>query len=106
MSDHIPHDNDIHTCGLPLPDHVNYPRTFEAMVHYMASKPMRDWMRDDISGPASRAAWELAEHEAEECLQYAYFFDTSDIHTRDECRRLSAVEIYRVLYPRLPQQPL
>ena len=93
-------DDVIHTCGLPLPDRVNHPRTFEAMVDYMASKPVRDWMRDDISGPASRLEWELAEQEAEEMLQYAYFFDTSDVHSREYCLRLSAIEIYRVLYPR------
>ena len=100
MSASTPDDDDIHTCGLPLPDRVNYPRTFAAMVDYMATKPVRDWMRDDISGPASRLAWELAEHEAEEELQYAFFFDTSDIHSREDCRRMSALEIYRVLYPR------
>ena len=73
----------------------------QAMVDYMATKPMRDWMRDDTSTPAARLAWELAEHEAEESLQYAYFFDTSDVHSRDDCRLLSAVEIYRVLYPNM-----
>lgn len=88
-----------HTSGWPLPDRVNYARTFEAMADYMASKPERDWMRDEISDPASCRAWELVEQAAEEQLQYAYFFDTSDIHTREQVRRLSAIEIYQVLYP-------
>ncbi|HET8869663.1 MAG TPA: hypothetical protein VFM48_04405 [Aquabacterium sp.] len=88
-----------HSSGLPRPDRVHYARTFEAMADYLASKPERDWIRDEISDPASCRAWEILEKEAEEQLQYAYFFDTSDIHTRDQVRRISAVEIYNVLYP-------
>ncbi|MDE2433876.1 MAG: hypothetical protein KGN37_13640 [Burkholderiales bacterium] len=88
-----------HTSGLPLPDRVNYTRTYEAMADYMATKPGRDWMRDEISDPASCRAWEIVEQEAEEQLQYAYFFDTSDIHDREQVRRISAVDIYKVLYP-------
>lgn len=88
-----------HTSGLPLPDRVNYTRSYEALAEYLASKPERDWMRDEISDPASCRAWEIVEQEAEEALQYAYFFDTSDIHDREQCRKISAVEIYEVLYP-------
>ncbi len=88
-----------HTSGLPLPDRVNHARTYEAMADYLATKPERDWMRDEITDPASCRAWEIVEQEAEEQLQYAYFFDTSDIHDREQCRRISAVEIYEMLYP-------
>lgn len=88
-----------HTSGLPLPDRVNYARTVEAMADYMATKPERDWMRDEVSDPASCRAWEIVEQAAEERLQYAYFFDTSDIHDREQCRRISAVDIYKMLHP-------
>lgn len=88
-----------HTSGWPLPDRVNLARTYEAMADYLATKPERDWMRDEITDPASCRAWEIVEQEAEEQLQYAYFFDTSDIHDREQCRRISAVEIYEMLYP-------
>jgi hypothetical protein len=54
-------------------------------------------MRDEIADPASCRAWEIIEQQAEESLQYAYFFDTSDIHDREQCRRISAVEIYQLM---------
>ena len=88
-----------HSSGLPLPDRVNYARTMDALADYMASKPERDFMRDEISDPASCRAWEIVEQEAEQSLQYAYFFDTSDIHDREQCRRISAYEIFNLMYP-------
>lgn len=83
--------------GLPLPDRVNYGRTREALAEYLATKPARDAMRDEISDPASCRAWEIIEQQAEVCLQYAYFFDTSDIHDREQCRRISAVDIFKLM---------
>jgi hypothetical protein len=84
--------------GLPLPDRVNHARTREALAEYLATKPARDAMRDEISSPASCRAWEIIEQQAEVSLQYAYFFDTSDIHDREQCRRISAVEIYKLMH--------
>lgn len=86
-----------HSSGLPLPDRVNYARTREALAEYLAAKPARDVMRDEISDPASCRAWEIVEQDAEVSLQYAYFFDTSDIHDREQCRRISAIEIYNLM---------
>jgi len=86
-----------HSSGLPLPDRVYHARTWEALADYLAAKPERDFLRDEISDPASCRAWEIAEQQAEEQLQYAYFFDTSDIHDREQCRRISAVEIYELM---------
>lgn len=83
--------------GLPLPDRVNHSRTREALAEYLATKPARDAMRDEISDPASCRAWEIIEQQAEVCLQYAYFFDTSDIHDREQCRRISAVDIFKLM---------
>ena len=83
--------------GLPLPDRVHFARTREALAEYLASKPERDAMRDEIADPASCRAWEIVEQQAEESLQYAYFFDTSDIHDREQCRRISAVAIYQLM---------
>lgn len=83
--------------GLPLPDRVHYHRTREALAEYLATKPARDAMRDEISDPASCRAWEIVEQQAEIYLQYAYFFDTSDIHDRERCRRISAVEIFNLM---------
>lgn len=83
--------------GLPLPDRVNYSRTREALAEYLATKPARDAMRDEISDPASCRAWEIIEQQAEVSLQYAYFFDTSDIHDREQCRRISAVDIFKLM---------
>lgn len=83
--------------GLPLPDRVHYARTREALAEYLATKPARDAMRDEISDPASCRAWEIVEQQAEVSLQYAYFFDTSDIHDREQCRRISAVEIFNLM---------
>ncbi|MDE2593041.1 MAG: hypothetical protein KGL57_02290 [Burkholderiales bacterium] len=88
-----------HSSGLPLPDRVNYARTREALAEYLATKPARDFMRDEISDPASCRAWEIVEQDAEARLQYAYFFDTSDIHDREQCRRISAIEIYNLMNP-------
>lgn len=87
-----------HSSGLPLPDRTSYARTFDALAEYMATKPERDLMRDEIFDPASCRAWEIAEQAAEEQLQYAYFFDTSDIHDREQVRRISALEIFEQLY--------
>ena len=83
--------------GLPLPDRVHYARTREALAEYLADKPERDAMRDEIADPASCRAWEIIEQQAEERLQYAYFFDTSDIHEREQSRRISAVAIYQLM---------
>lgn len=83
--------------GLPLPDRVNLARTREALAEYLATKPARDALRDAISDPASCRAWEIIEQQAEVSLQYAYFFDTSDIHSREQCRRISAIEIFQRL---------
>ena len=83
--------------GLPLPDRVHYARTREALAEYLATKPERDAMRDEITDPASCRAWEIVEQQAEVSLQYAYFFDTSDIHDREECRRISAVDIFNLM---------
>lgn len=83
--------------GLPLPDHVSHARTREALAEYLADKPQRDHMRDEICDPASCRAWEIVEQQAEERLQYAYFFDTSDIHDREESRRISAVAIFNLI---------
>jgi hypothetical protein len=88
-----------HTSGLPLPDRLHYARTMDALAEYMASKPERDAMRDEIADPASCRAWEIVEEDAQVCLQYAYFFDTSDIHDREQCRRISAYEIFSLMYP-------
>lgn len=86
-----------HSSGLPLPDRVHYARTREALAEYLDTKPARDAMRDEISDPASCRAWEIVEQQAEESLQYAYFFDTSDIHDREECRRISALAIFKLM---------
>lgn len=83
--------------GLPLPDRVHYARTREALAEYIATKPERDAMRDAICDPASCRAWEIVEQQAETTLQYAYFFDTSDIHDREQCRRISALEIFNLM---------
>ncbi len=88
-----------HSSGLPLPDRVHYARTREALAEYLATKPARDEMRDSISDPASCRAWEIVEQDAEVSLQYAYFFDTSDVHDREQCRRISAIEIYNLMNP-------
>ncbi|MBI3382057.1 MAG: hypothetical protein HY019_08635 [Aquabacterium sp.] len=84
-----------HSSGLPLPDHQHHARTRAALAEYLETKPERDAMRDAISDPASCRAWEIVEQQAEVSLQYAYFFDTSDIHDREQCRRISAVEIFQ-----------
>ncbi len=86
-----------HTSGLPLPDRVHYARTRAALAEYLATKPERDAQRDAISDPASCRAWEIVEQKAEVCLQYAYFFDTSDVHDRDDCRRITALEIFNLM---------
>lgn len=83
--------------GLPLPDRVHHARTREALAEYLATKPARDLMRDEVSDPASCRAWEIVEQQAEVSLQYAYFFDTSDIHDREECRRISALDIFNLM---------
>lgn len=82
-----------HTSGLPRPDRVHYARTREALAEYFATKPYRDELRDAISDPHSCRDWEIIEQQAEVDLQYAYFFDTSDIHDREQCRRISAFDI-------------
>lgn len=84
-----------HSSGLPLPDRVHFARTREALAEYIATKPERDDMRDAISDPPSCRAWEIVEQQAEASLQYAYFFDTSDIHDREQCRRISALDIFQ-----------
>ena len=86
-----------HTSGLPLPDRVHYARTREALADYLATKPARDEQRDTISDPHSCRAWEIVEQQAEVFLQYAYFFDTSDVNDRDQCRRITALEIFNLM---------
>jgi hypothetical protein len=86
--------------GLPPPDHEHLARTREALDEYLATKPARDAMRDEICDPASCRAWEIVEQQAEVSLQYAYFFDTSDERDREESRRVSAVEIFNVVMAR------
>lgn len=86
-----------HSSGLPLPDRAHHARTRAALAEYLATKPERDAMRDEISSPASCRAWEIIEQQAEVSLQYAYFFDTSDIHDREQCRRISAVDIFQLM---------
>lgn len=85
--------------ALPAPDRQYYARTMNALAEYMATKTERDALRDEISDEASCQAWERMEQEAEARLQEAYFFDTSDIHDREQCRRISALEIFDLMYP-------
>ena len=88
-----------HSSGLPLPDPVHHARTRAALAEYLAGKPERDAMRDEVCDPPSCRAWEIVEQQAEVSLQYAYFFDTSDRHDREQCRRISALDIFNLMNP-------
>lgn len=88
----------IYGCGLPLPDRKTMART---AATYPAIKERIDgafdaiFTDDDVYGAYAR--WQSIQADGLAELQAAFFFDTSDVNSRDACRLMGLESIAEVL---------
>lgn len=80
------------SAGLPEPDRINYARTKRELELIAQAEAQDD---HDLSSCEAFDEWRRQEQIQLYALQRAYFFDTSDIHSADECRLMTADDIER-----------
>lgn len=88
----------IYNSALPEPDNVNMPRTVLAWHEYLTREaPVIKMLFDGFTTVEQFYAAEEAEQRALYTLQSAYYFDTSHINSRDDCRLLALEDIARTV---------
>jgi len=100
----------IYSCGNPTADNVNLPRSRAAAERYLGTlKPAIDAAFDRIfSGDDFFGAlkdWEDLAEQAREELCQAFFFDTSNINSRDNCNRMTTERIVHLALKAAHKQP-
>lgn len=75
----------------------DFPNTRTALVEYEASQAERDQAWDTVENTEDVLAAEKADQEALRLVQDAYYRDTADINSRENCRRIHILDIYRVI---------
>lgn len=100
----------IYSCGNPPADNINLPRSQAAVDRYLSIlKPAIDaafekmFSGDDFYG--SLKEWEDLKEQAREELCLAFYFDTSNINSRDNCNRMTAERIVHLALKAAHKQP-
>lgn len=79
----------FYSCGNPPPDRVSFHRTVAAWREYLLIKPELDALMDRLTRVDEFHEWERRRGEAVKELRQAYYFDTSDVNSRDSVNQLS-----------------
>lgn len=100
----------IYSCGNPTADNVNLPRSRVAAERYLGTlKPAIDaafdriFSGDDFYGALKH--WEDLAEQAREELCQAFYFDTSNINSRNNCNRMTAERIVHLALKAAHKQP-
>lgn len=100
----------IYSCGNPTADNVNLPRSRVAAERYLGTlKPAIDeafdriFSGDDFYGALKH--WEDLAEQAREELCQAFYFDTSNINSRNNCNRMTAERIVQLALNAAQNQP-
>lgn len=86
----------FYSCGNPLPDRVDFHRTIAAWREYLLIKPELDALMSRLTSVAEFHEWERRRGEAVKDLRKAYYFDTSDVNSRDSVNHLSLDRICQI----------
>ena len=100
----------IYSCGNPPADNINLPRSREVAQQYQDTlKPAIDaafariFSGDDFYGALKK--WEDLAEQARQELCQAFYFDTSNINSRENCNRMTAERIVHLALKAAHNQP-
>lgn len=86
----------VYSCGNPEPDRVTFRRTVQAWREYLEIKPQLDALFRDMSNMSNYYEWEAMRTNAQEQLRSAYYFDTSDVNSRNNVNQMGLDTLCRI----------